>query len=278
MIKAQNGSGFAEINGAKLYYEVAGNPDGETLVFVHAGVADSRLWDDQVPFFGGKYRVIRYDMRGFGKSEPVEGEYAHRDDLYALLQHFDVEKTHLVGCSMGGGFCLDNALLQPQIALSVTMVCSGPGGLNLDIEAPALAAKFEQAEALWGNRDIEAVNEIETQIWFDGISRTPADVDPVVRAKALDMNRIALTHEAKGLGKHKPPMQPSTTERLGELHLPILMIVGALDTPYIQAASDYMVEHVPSAKKVIIQNTAHLPSMERPGEFNQILMDFLNSL
>lgn len=276
MTQAQ--SGFAEINGAKLYYEVAGQPDGETLVFVHAGVADSRLWDDQVPFFGEKYRVIRYDMRGFGKSEPVDGEFAHRDDLYALLQYLGVEKAHLVGCSMGGGFCMDTALNHPEIAASLTMVCSGPRGLNLDISSEALDAKFEQAEALSEMGDIDAVNEIETQIWFDGISRTPADVDPVLRAKALDMNRIALTHEAKGLGQHKPPMQPSAAERLSELKLPVLLIIGALDTPYILAAGKYMEERIEGAKTVFIQNTAHLPSMEHPAEFNQILADFLSSL
>lgn len=92
-------SGFAPINGANLYYEVAGQ--GHPLLLVHAGVADSSMWDDQFGVFAEQYRTIRYDMRGYGKSEPVAGEYANRDDLYALLKFLSVERTHLIGCSMG---------------------------------------------------------------------------------------------------------------------------------------------------------------------------------
>jgi pimeloyl-ACP methyl ester carboxylesterase len=92
------------------------------------------------------------------------------------------------------------------------------------------------------------------------------------------MNRIALGHEAKGLGKNKPPLKPGAGERLAELQIPVLVIVGALDTPYILAAADYMVAHIANCRKVVIENTAHLPSLEHPDEFNRILSAFLNSL
>jgi pimeloyl-ACP methyl ester carboxylesterase len=273
---ANHQTGFAPINGAQLYYEVAG--EGDPLVFVHAGVADSRLWDDQFPVFAEKYRVVRYDMRGYGKSEPVDVEFSHREDLYALLKFLEVERAHLVGCSMGGGFSMDIAIHHPDMAASLTMVCSGPGGLELDVPENDLAPLFEAAGEAWKARDLDKTAEIETRIWFDGAARTPEAVDPVKRAKALDMNRIALGHEVKGLGKNKPPLKPGAGERLAELQIPVLVIVGALDTPYLIAAADYMLAHIGNCRKVVIENTAHLPSLEHPNEFNRILSEFLNSL
>jgi pimeloyl-ACP methyl ester carboxylesterase len=265
-------SGFAPINGAQVYYEVAG--EGQTIVFIHAGVADSRLWDDQFSFFAEHYRVIRYDLRAFGKTEPVEGEFSNLDDLYELLKFLGVERAHLVGCSIGGGLCMDLALRHPEMAASLVMVCSGPSGLDLDVPTPE---KFAEAEKAWHAKDWDLLAELETQIWFDGAGRAPQDVDPALRQKAFEMNRIGILHAAKELGKAKPAPTPSAAERLGELNLPVLVIVGALDTPYILAAADYMTQRVKNAQKVVIENTAHLPSMEHPAEFNHLLAAFLES-
>jgi pimeloyl-ACP methyl ester carboxylesterase len=269
-------SGFAPINGAQLYYEVAG--EGSPVVFVHAGVADHRLWDDQFALLAQQYKVVRYDMRGFGKSEPVEGEFAHREDLYELMKFLGIERAHLIGCSMGGGFSMDVALNHPDMAASLTMVCSGPNGLELDVEDSALMPLYDAAQEAWKANDIDKTCEIEMRIWFDGASRTPEQVDPQKRAKAYEMNRIALVHEAKGLGKHKPPLKPGAGERLHELNLPVLVVVGALDSAYIRTVADYMVERIPNARKVMIENTAHLPSLERPEEFNRIVLDFLREV
>jgi pimeloyl-ACP methyl ester carboxylesterase len=270
-------SGFFEHNGAKLYYEVTG--EGQPLVFVHAGVADNRMWDDQVPHFAGKYRVIRYDMRGFGKSEPVDAEYSNREDLHALLKFLNVERAHLVGCSMGGTFCLALTLEHPEMAASLTMVCSGPGDIPVELdEPPELEERFEQASDAFKAKDLERAAELETQIWFDGISRTPGQVDPEKREKAKAMNLIALRHAAKELGKAKPGLTPPPGERLGELKIPVLAIIGALDEPYAAVAADYMMERIPDMKKVVIENTAHLPSLEHPDQFNRILDDFLTNL
>jgi 2-hydroxy-6-oxonona-2,4-dienedioate hydrolase len=269
----QTQTGFAPVNGAQLYYEVAGS--GKTLVFVHAGVADHRLWDDQFNTFAQNYKVIRYDMRGYGKSEPVEGEFSHVEDLIALLKHLNVDKTTLIGCSMGGGTSMDVTLLHPAMVSALVMVGSGPGGLDLEVEP---VAKFADAEAAWNAKDFDKLLEIETQIWFDGIGRTPQQVNPTTREKAIAMNRIVIANDAKGLGKPKAGMKPPAAERLSELNLPVLIVVGEFDTPYIRAAADYMEQHIKGARKVLINNTAHLPSLERPNEFNKALSDFLASM
>ncbi len=268
----ENTSGYAEINGARMYYEVAG--DGMPVVFVHAGVADRRMWDDQFPVFAERYRAIRFDMRGFGNTEPVAAEYATHDDLHALLQVLGVERAYLIGCSMGGGTCMDFALEHPDMAAALVMVGSGPVGLDLDVPMPA---KFAEIEAAAKNGEWEKFLELQTQVWFDGEGRAPSDVNQAARAKMAAMNRNALALSRHAQGQYKA-MQPTAAERLEELRLPVLVVYGDRDIPYIQAAAKVMGEHIAGAKVVLMPNTAHLPNMERPDEFNQIVLNFFHDI
>src|SRR5688500_4113635 len=125
-------TGMADVNGARIYYEVAG--EGEPLVLVHAGIADSRMWDGQLTAFADRNRVIRHDMRGFGMSAMVDGPFSHHDDLRGLLDSLDVERAHLVGCSMGGGAVLDFALGYPQRVVNLVLVGSAVGGFSPDTD------------------------------------------------------------------------------------------------------------------------------------------------
>jgi len=266
-------SGFAPINGANLYYEVAGQ--GHPLLLLHAGVADSSMWDDQFGVFAEQYRTIRYDMRGYGKSEPVEGTYTNRDDLYALLKFLSVERTHLIGCSMGGGTCMDFALEHREMASALIMVASGPTGLDLGLPPPD---GFEAIEAAEAAKDWDRMAELETHLWFDGSKRTSDQVDQAARARLLAMNRRAIEHAAKQLGTHVPPLKPSAADRLNQLQLPVLVIYGDRDVPYIQGAALYMGENLPNAQRALMIGTAHLPNMERPTEFNHLVLNFLKQL
>lgn len=267
-------SGFVNIDKAQLYYETAGR--GVPLVMIHAGVADSRQWNNEFTFFGRSHQVIRYDLRGYGKSEPVDGEFNHIDDLVAVLDALGLkEPAVLMGCSMGGGLAMDFALTHPSRVRALIMVGSGPSGLELDVPTPA---KFAEAEKAFEAGDLDLVCEIETQIWFDGTGRAPEQVNQAMRKLAYEMNRQALAHEARQLGKRLPNTQTPAFDRLSDLKIPVLIIVGAHDTPYILAAADYMVERIPSAQKVIIEDAAHLPNMDQPEEFQAIVTNFLESL
>lgn len=155
------------------------------------------------------------------------------------------------------------------------MVGSAPSGLELDVPTPA---KFAEAEKAFEAGDLDLVCEIETQIWFDGAGRTPEQVNPSMRKLLYEMNHQALAHEVKQLGKRLPNAQTPAFERLSDLKIPVLIIIGAHDTPYILAAADYMVERIPSAQKVIIEDAAHLPNMDHPEEFQAIVTNFLGSL
>jgi pimeloyl-ACP methyl ester carboxylesterase len=272
MLEIHRESGFAPINTARLHYEVAG--DGPPFVMIHAGVADHRQWNHEFEHFAAYYRVIRYDLRGYGQSEPVEGEYSHLQDLTALLDYLHLDRPIvLMGCSMGGGLAVNLALTRPSQVAALIMVDAGPTGLELAVPEPA---KFQEVEAAYDAGDFDRVAELETQIWFDGVGRTPAQVNPMMRQLVYDMNRHALTLEARHLGKRLPDLPGAAAERLGELHLPVLVIVGEHDIPYMHAAAKYMLEQIPTARQVIIKDAAHLPNLDHPVEFQQTVTAFLD--
>ena len=265
--------GSAHINGAHLHYETAGH--GQPLVMIHAGVADSRQWNNEFHAFASRHRVVRYDMRGYGRSEPVDGEFSHLGDLIALLDHLDVARPIIaMGCSMGGGIAMDYSLERPADVAALIMVGSGPSGLALDVPMPA---KFAEAEAAHTAGDLDLVCEIETQIWFDGIGRAPDEVDQSMRRLAYAMNHIALTHQKKGLGKRMPDASVPAASRLGEVRLPVLAIVGEFDIPYIRAAGQHVADNLADATRMDIADAAHLPNMDHPEEFQRIVAHFIET-
>lgn len=271
---SQTESGFVSIDNAKIYYESAGT--GMPLVMIHAGVADSRQWNNEFAYFAQSYHVIRYDMRGYGKSEPVDGEFSHLSDLVSLLNALEIHAPLvLMGCSMGGGLAMDFALMYPSKVKALIMVDSGPTGLKLDVATPP---KFADVEKAFEAGDLDLVAEIETQIWFDGMGRTPEQVDSTMRKLLYDMDRLALSYEVKQLGKRLPNTETPAVDRLQGPDIPVLIIVGSHDTPYMLAAAEYMEEKLKFARKVIIEDAAHLPNMDHPAEFQEIVKEFLASL
>jgi pimeloyl-ACP methyl ester carboxylesterase len=274
MSTPQTKSGFANIDAAQIYYETAGK--GTPFVMIHAGVADSRQWNNEFPFFANDYQVLRYDMRGYGKSEPVEGEFSHMGDLVSLLDALKLtEPLIMMGCSMGGGLAMDFALAHPSRVKALIMVGSAPSGLQLDV--PTLP-KFAEVEKAFEAGDLDLTSELETQIWFDGSDRSPEQVNQEMRKLLYEMNRKALEYESRQLGKRVPNAEIPAFDRLEDLSIPVLVIVGTHDTPYILAAADYMVEKLPSARKVTIEDAAHLPNMDHPHEFQTAVKAFLDGL
>jgi pimeloyl-ACP methyl ester carboxylesterase len=274
MTTSPTNSGFVTVDAARIYYETAGK--GTPFVMIHAGVADRRQWNNEFEFFAQDYQVVRYDLRGYGKSEPVEGEFRHLDDLVSVLNALDLHAPLIImGCSMGGGLAMDFALTYPSRVKALIMVGSAPSGLELDV--PVLA-KFAEAEKAYESGDLDLVAELETQIWFDGRDRTPEQVDQAMRKLAYEMNRNALNLEARNLGKRLPNTEVPAFDRLSELKLPVLIIVGMQDTPYILAAADYMIEKLPLARKATIDDAAHLPNMEHPQQFQNLVREFLEGL
>src|SRR5262245_7045689 len=136
MARPQTVSGFAQIDNARIYYETAG--EGQPLITIHAGVADSRQWNDAFTHLARRLRVVRYDLRGYAKSVPVDGAFSHMGDFTALLAHLELHQPLVImGCSMGGGLAMNFALTHPSRVKALIMVDAGPSGLELDVETPA---------------------------------------------------------------------------------------------------------------------------------------------
>lgn len=264
-------TGTAEVNGARIFYEVAG--EGSPVVLVHAGIADRRMWDGQFEVFARRYRVVRYDRRGFGKTLMTRGPYSHHDDLYGLLQSLNIERAAMVGSSQGGKAVTDFALEHPLMVSALVLTASALGGFEFAGEYPPQWKELEEADEA---SDIGRVNELELQLWVDGRGRTAREVDPQVRELVRQMNLIALRAPAD-LGQEQP-LEPAAVQRLNEIHAPALIVVGDLDVPKTLAAAEVLAEKIPSARKVVIPGTAHLPNMERPAEFNRHVLSFLDDV
>lgn len=264
-------SGFVQSGKALLRFEEAGV--GVPMILLHAGVADSRQWNHEFEVFRDRYRVIRYDLRGYGQSEPVDETFSHLGDLRVVLAVLGVDEPAIfVGCSMGGSLALDFALEHPGRVEALVMSGSGPNGLKLDVPRPTLFDDIKEADH---RGDLQRVAELETQLWFDGPGRHPSTIDPDQRALAFAMNRQALAHEAKGLGRREPGVDVPAVERMNQLKCPLLIVVGAHDIPFIHAAADFMRNKCPQARRVGLADAGHLANLDRPEAFEQALCNFL---
>lgn len=259
---------FAEIGGTRFYYEMAG--EGHPLVLIHAGITDRGMWDGQFDACAQQYQVVRYDRRGFGDTTTVSEAYSHHQDLYNLLTFLDIERTFLVGCSQGGKTALDFTLEHPEKTGALVLVASALSGFTFADQLPRQWQELERADEAG---DIEGVNELEMQIWVDGPHRTPQQVDRKVRERVHRMNHTALV-KSVDLGEERP-LEPAAVDRLSEIDVPTLIVIGDLDTPRTRAAADFLAEHITGARKVIVSGTAHLPNMEQPEEFNRQVLSFL---
>ncbi len=266
-------TGLVAVNGAQLYFERAGS--GQPLIMIHAGIADCRMWDHEFAALADCYQTLRFDMRGYGRSLPAPGEYNIQDDLESLLDALEVPAPFiLMGCSMGGGLAIEFALAQPERVSALILVGSDPRGFEGDAAWPD--DLIARSEAAFERGDVEAVAELDMQIWFDGVGRSSADVDAAVRAKAFEMARQVTVHELGGIGEHKRKTAGiPAAHRLEELTMPALVVIGENDLAYLHQATDYMAARLPQAQKLSLPNAAHLPNMEHPALFEAKLREFL---
>src|SRR3989304_1406543 len=126
-------TGFVDVEGARLYYETAGT--GRYLVLIHAGVADSRMWDDQFLVFADRFHVVRYDTRGFGRSKTEDGPFSNRQDLRELLRHLGIGRSSLCGASRAGQIAIDFTLEYPEMVEALVPVAAGISGYGGGHEA-----------------------------------------------------------------------------------------------------------------------------------------------
>lgn len=262
------------VSTAGIAYDRAG-PRGELpVVLLHAGVADRRMWEPQWAALTSDRDAVRLDLRGFGDSTGrPDGPLSPVDDVLDTLAELEIERCHLVGASFGAGVAVEAAVTRPEAVASLLL--AAPGGSLIPEATPDLRA-FAQAEGAALDRgDLDEAVEANVTWWVDGPQRDASAVDPTVRDLVRRMQRRAFELTADWDDLEEQELDPPALERLAELDVPTLVVVGGQDLDAIRHAATLVVDRVPGARRVDWPDVAHLPSMERPDAFLELLRDWL---
>lgn len=256
---------MADVAGTRLAYEVVGS--GPCLVLIHGFALDMRLWDDHIDALAQRYQVVRYDMRGFGRSALPAGPYTPAADLKALLESLDVSPAAILGLSLGGGVALTFALLYPELTRALILVDAMIDGWGWSSEWN------EQTGAVWTAGRTEGV-AVAKERWLSLPLFRPALEHPTVARRLSQM-----VADYSGWHWHnRDPQQrlvPPPIERLSSMMAPTLVIVGERDVPDFRAMADTLERGISGSRKVIMPGVGHMASMEDPARFNTIVSQFL---
>jgi 3-oxoadipate enol-lactonase len=256
---------------SELYREEAG--EGPAVVLVHEAIADSRMWDPQWETFPEAHRTIRFDQRGYGRSPIEPGVFSHAGDLVALLDELGLDRTSLVGGSLGGRVALEVAVAQPERIEKLVLMNPGLPGHAWSEETQA---GWAEEEAALGRGDLDAAVEVNLRMWVDGPHRSEANVDADMRARVGEMQRRAFELQMPvAEDAREELLVPDLSERLEEVRAPTLVLTGDEDHDDIQSIANLLAEKIPGARRTSIPRAAHIPSLERPDEFDRVVLDFL---
>ncbi|MFL5931763.1 MAG: alpha/beta fold hydrolase [Gaiellaceae bacterium] len=261
----------AKINGAELNYELAGT--GPAVALLHEGVCDLRMWDELAEVLAPEFRVLRYDMRGYGDSTLPPGPFSQSGDLLALFDHVGIERAALIGVSYGGRVALDTAFVAPE---RVTCLVLAATGLR-DHEWSAVVREFgDEEERLVESGDLAAATDLNVRLWVDGPNRGPDPVREAVRERVRMMQQRAFEIQEPAYAETPPPgPEKPVNVRLDEIRAPALVVVGDADVPDFPEIADRLEAELPDARKVVLADTAHTIPLERPDEFRSLALEFL---
>jgi pimeloyl-ACP methyl ester carboxylesterase len=270
-------SGFAPIYKGSLYYEVAGS--GQPVLLIHAGVADCSMWNEQFSLFSQHYRVIRYDTRGYGKSRTETTEFSHRQDILDLFKHLNVELACVIGISRGGQIALDFTLEHPECVSALVPVAAGLSGFDYQAGDSEYARRefelFTHMDELWEKNAFDELADLEVHVWADGPSQPDGRAPSQIRNYVHKIVRANYTRQD---GHATPqPLAPLAANRLGEIHVPTLILVGEYDTCDTLAVADKLEHDISHARKIVFPGTAHMLPMEQSAKFNEVVLNFLNT-
>ena len=260
-------NGKVDVNGARIAYDVAGS--GPPVLLLHAGIGDRRMWDAQVPAFAEHFTVIRFDARGFGETRKPDAPFAPYADAIALLDHLGISRAHFVGVSMGSQTAIEAAIAAPDRVAALVAVAARTG----TPVSSALRAGWERVDELYEAGDIAGAVEYELRMWVVGPDREPHEVDSQMRERVREMNAALFTRD--DVDGEEIPLDPPAAERLAEITAPTLIVYGDKDVMDVRQAAAPLAAAIPGARLAVIPDAAHLPQMERPEVFNEIVLGFL---
>lgn len=261
---------FIKTNGIQMNYELSGKKDGPFVILSHSLGSSLVMWNPQMKALEPHFQVLRYDIRGHGRSEAPPGAYTLEllgEDAVALLDVLEIEKVHWVGLSMGGMIGQSVALNYPKRLQSLALCDTG-------------AAIAPEAQPIWQER-IDAVREkgVESQLeptmerWF-----TPTFLNLNPNMLGVIRKEFLATPAQGYLGCIYAIRKLNYLDRLSIIKIPALIMVGEDDPGTPVSASEAMHQRIPSSKLVIIKSACHLSNVEQPEVFNTNLITFLKSL
>lgn len=265
---------LVEVEGALLAVECDANQEGMAppVLFLHANVADRRMWQGQWDWLAASRTVISYDRRGFGEAKTLgPTPHSHVADLWQVMDSLGYDRAVLVGCSMGGRVAIDAALAQPDRVSGLVVVAPGVSGAPIPQHSDSVSALMQAISAATEQGNLDAKNELQARLWLDGPLSPPGRVGGAVRELFLSMNGTALRSVHPGVASE----EPSAWDRLGAIKAPTLVMWGDLDLPHLQERSKLLAQRIPSAQSIVLSRTAHLPALEDPQQFNAALARYL---
>jgi 3-oxoadipate enol-lactonase len=269
-------TGFVDVPGGRLYHEADGS--GHPLLLLHGNLGNLRMWDDQVGPFAERFRVIRYDRRGFGRSTTEHVGFSERADAMAVLAHVEpgASSCNVIGQSMGGIIALDLAIERPQAVDAVVLVGAGAGGYHAEQPEGTQPPPFEEMERLWEAKDWDRLADLETQVWVDGWGQPPTRIDPELRRRVHDW--ILTTYRAENEEGEPQRLDPPAAQRLAEVRAPTLVVIGTADEPGGVLNARFVADEVDGARLVAFAEVAHMVQLEQPERFNRVVLEFLSEV
>ena len=264
--------GLIPSGASQIYYETNGN--GPAVLFLHAGIADSRMWRNQMSLDG--YRTVAFDQRGFGQTSWVPEPYIDWRDSVAVMDHLEMDSAVIVGCSLGGGIALHIALAVPDRVSALVLIGAAARGWE-PVDGWADLPERDEALAASKAGDLEPVLELDASIWLAGADRSLEDIDPKLIELFIEMDRTPASTEDER-DELVESFDPPVNERLADIHAPALAMVGAHDQPEMIESAEYLAGRLSDRPHVVIEGAAHLPSLEQPETFNRALLGFLTTL
>jgi pimeloyl-ACP methyl ester carboxylesterase len=230
------------------------------VVLLHAGVCDRRGWGGLVDALtGAGHRVAAYDRRAFGETTYTPEPHSSVKDTLAVLARSGMSRVVAVGNSMGGRVALDLALARPDVVEALVLIGTAVRGAPDPAESsPTVDRLVAAIDAAEDAGDLEEVNRLEAHLWLDGPAGPEGRVGGEARSLFLDMNWRSLVAEDPG---PEEPLSPAW-ERLREIEVPALVVIGELDLPHIQARSATVSARLPRGRLLVLRGVAHLPTLE----------------
>jgi pimeloyl-ACP methyl ester carboxylesterase len=274
-------SGDAEVNGTKLYYETYETEgSGDAIVLVHGNEGDRRHWDFQIGPLAMNYKVIRYDVRGYGKSALPNPEEAYSDyeDLKALLEYLNINEAHICGLSMGSGIAVSFAIAYPENCKSLISVGPWASGYGSgDFKSPAADSLFKAmgitASIARDKGSKEATDYFLTgNEVFKNTLRSPKTIDHL-RMIGYDYSFWGFINESKRL-----PLQPPAISQLDKIKIPTLIVTAEYDLEACKEIAEIMKREIEGSKLVSIVDAGHCMNIDKPEEFNEQVTSFIKDL